>query len=308
MNNYLVSCILTTYNRCNLLKRSLDSIINQTYKNIEIFIIDDCSSDSTGEIIKIYNDSRIRYIRHSFNKGLAQARNTGMENSNGEFIAFLDDDDEWLPNKIKEQLNVFKYSEFKNLGMVMCGMRRINGLNIKEQKEILRGNLHDKMLIDQPLIGNGSCALIKKEIFQKYGGFDPRYKRGIDGYYFSKISRNYQIDFCDQILVNYYEDMNGRISNYQNLDKVREALEANFLIFDEIKDVIERYPKLKARLNLRIAEYYILLNDYYNAKKFFFKSVKKYIGLKKYFLFLLYIIFPTFITNKLRQRRMHEDE
>ena len=56
MNNYLVSCILTTYNRCNLLKRSLDSIINQTYKNIEIFIIDDCSSDSTGEIIKIYND------------------------------------------------------------------------------------------------------------------------------------------------------------------------------------------------------------------------------------------------------------
>ncbi len=307
MNNYLVSCILTTYNRCNFLKRSLDSIINQTYKNVEILIIDDFSSDNTGEIIKNYGDSRIRYIRHSSNKGLAQSRNTGMKNSNGEFIAFLDDDDEWLPDKIKEQLNVFKNSEFKNLGMVMCGIRRINGSNIKEQKEILRGNLQDIMLIDQPLVGNGSCALIKKEIFQKYGGFDSRYKRGIDGYYFSKISRNYQIDFCDQILVNYYEDVKGRISNYQNTDKVREAIEANFLIFDEIKDIIDRYPRLKARFNLRIAEYYILLNDYSNATKFFFKSAKRYIGLKKYLLFILYIIFPTFITNKLRQRRMHKD-
>ena len=307
MNNYLVSCILTTYNRCNFLKRSLDSIINQTYKNLEILIIDDFSSDNTGEIIKNYGDSRIRYIRHSSNKGLAQSRNTGMKNSNGEFIAFLDDDDEWLPDKIKEQLNVFKNSEFKNLGMVMCGMRRINGSNIKEQKEILRGNLQDIMLIDQPLVGNGSCALIKKEIFQKYGGFDSRYKRGIDGYYFSKISRNYQIDFCDQILVNYYEDVKGRISNYQNTDKVREAIEANFLIFDEIKDIIDRYPRLKARFNLIIAEYYILLNDYSNATKFFFKSAKRYIGLKKYLLFILYIIFPTFITNKLRQRRMHKD-
>tara|TARA_B100001093_G_C26857563_1_gene1028188 strand:- start:7145 stop:8002 length:858 start_codon:yes stop_codon:yes gene_type:complete len=285
----------------------LDSIINQTYKNLEILIIDDFSSDNTGEIIKNYGDSRIRYIRHSSNKGLAQSRNTGMKNSNGEFIAFLDDDDEWLPDKIKEQLNVFKNSEFKNLGMVMCGMRRINGSNIKEQKEILRGNLQDIMLIDQPLVGNGSCALIKKEIFQKYGGFDSRYKRGIDGYYFSKISRNYQIDFCDQILVNYYEDVKGRISNYQNTDKVREAIEANFLIFDEIKDIIDRYPRLKARFNLRIAEYYILLNDYSNATKFFFKSAKRYIGLKKYLLFILYIIFPTFITNKLRQRRMHKD-
>lgn len=306
MNNFLVSCILTTYNRSYVLKRSLNSIINQTYKNLEILVIDDCSSDNTKEIVKIYNDSRIKYIRHNLNKGLAQARNTGMENSTGEFMAFLDDDDEWLPHKLKEQLKVFQNSELKNLGMVMCGMRRINGLNVKEQKEVLRGNLMNKMLIDQPFVGNGSCALIKKDIYQKYGGFDVRYKRGIDGYYFCKISKNYEIDFCDQILVNYYEDIFDRISNYQNLDKIKEALKSNFLIFEENKNIIERYPNKKARLNLRIAEYYILLNDYNNVLKFFFKSMKRYLGLKKYLLFFSYIIFPSFISNKLRQMRMQK--
>ena len=70
MKNYLVSCILTTFNRCHLLKRSLDSIINQTYRNLEILVIDDCSSDNTKKIIKSYNDKRIKYIRHLSNKGL----------------------------------------------------------------------------------------------------------------------------------------------------------------------------------------------------------------------------------------------
>ncbi len=308
MKDSLVSCILTTYNRGSLIKRSLNSIIVQEYKNLEILVIDDCSSESYEDLIKSYNDKRIKYIRHKSNKGLAQSRNTGMENSHGEYIAFLDDDDEWLPDKIIKQLEIFQNSEFRNLGMVMCGIRRINGLKIKNQKEVLRGNLFDKMLIDQPLVGNGSCALIKREIYKKHGGFDLRYKRGIDGYFFSKISKYYEIDFCDKILVNYYEDSNKRITSLQNFDKVREALEANFLIFEEIKDIIEKYPKTKSRLNLRIAEYYILLNDYRNAVRFFFKSLKKYLGLKKYLLFITYIFFPSFITNIFRQKRMNKDD
>ena len=306
MKNYLVSCILTTYNRCDLLKRSLDSILNQTYKNLEILIIDDCSSDNTEKFVKSYNDKRIIYIRHNSNKGLAQSRNTGIENSSGKYFAFLDDDDEWFPNKIEQQLELFQNSDLKNLGMVMCGMRRINGKNFIDQKESLRGNLLYKLLIDQPLVGNGSCALIKSEIYKKYGGFDVRYTRGIDGYYFRKIATYYEIDYCDQILVNYYEDATDRITDYHNLDKIREALQIELLKFEERKKIIESYPKLEAKINIRIAEYYILLNEYKNVMKYFLKSFKKYLGIKKYILFLFYFIIPTFVSNKLKKKRMYK--
>ena len=306
MKNYLVSCILTTFNRCHLLKRSLDSIINQTYRNLEILVIDDCSSDNTKKIIKSYDDKRIKYIRHLSNKGLAQSRNTGIENSSGEYFAFLDDDDEWFPNKIKQQLKIFQYSDLKNLGMVMCGIRRINGKSYIDQKEVLRGNLLSKMLIDQPLVGNGSCALIKKEIYKKYGGFDARYKRGIDGYYFRKIATYYAIDYCDRVLVNYYEDTTNRITDFHNLDKVRDALNSEFLKFEERKKIIESNSKLETKINIRIAEYYILLNEYKNVMKYFFKGFKNYLGVKRYILFLFYFIIPNFVSNKLKEKRMYK--
>ena len=303
MNNLLVSCILTTYNRGSLIKRSLESIINQTYKNIEILIVDDCSPDNTKEVIKGYSDSRIKYLRNKTNKGLAQARNTGMENSTGEFIAFLDDDDEWLPEKIEKQLEIFKNSNLTNLGMVSCGIRRINGEDIIEQKEEHRGNLIDKMIIDQPLVGNGSCVMIKKEMYDKYGGFDTRYKRGIDGYYFTKVARYYEIDFAEQILVNYYEDASDRITGFQNLEKVKQALKGEFLLLDNIKDLIDKYPKEKTRLNYRIGNYYAILGEYKNATRYYYKSVGKYLTLRNYILLALYALFPSFITNKLRYKR-----
>ena len=100
----LVSCVLTTYNRSKILKRAITSVLNQTYTNIELIIIDDNSKDNTSDVVKIINNKRIKYIRNTSNKGLSYNRNLGASLSKGEFVAFIDDDDEWFPLKIEKQL------------------------------------------------------------------------------------------------------------------------------------------------------------------------------------------------------------
>lgn len=106
IKQHLVSVIVTTCNRCELLPRAIDSVINQTYKNIEIIVVDDCSNDNTRRVVEEYiqKDGRIKYLRNKEKSGANVSRNRGILASNGTFIAGLDDDDEFLPDRIKSLL------------------------------------------------------------------------------------------------------------------------------------------------------------------------------------------------------------
>ena len=103
-NEPLVSVIIPTYNRGRLILDSINSVLNQTYKNIELIVVDDCSTDNTEEILKSINDSRIKYVKLEKNSGACIARNKGIELSTGEFIAFNDSDDLWITTKLEKQL------------------------------------------------------------------------------------------------------------------------------------------------------------------------------------------------------------
>jgi glycosyltransferase involved in cell wall biosynthesis len=101
------SIILPTYNRAHLLHRAIQSVINQTYENFELIIVDDGSTDFTHEVVKIFNDQRIIYVRHEQNKGVTAAYNTGLRLARGKYITFLGDDDELLPNALETAINKF---------------------------------------------------------------------------------------------------------------------------------------------------------------------------------------------------------
>ena len=105
-----VSVIIPTYNRAKLLPRAIKSVLNQTFKDFEVIIVDDGSTDNTEEVINEFqkHNKRIKYIRHEKNKGAAAARNTGIKIAQGEYIAFQDSDDEWLPNKLEKQMEIFE--------------------------------------------------------------------------------------------------------------------------------------------------------------------------------------------------------
>ena len=109
MKNSFISVIVPTYNRADLISETIESILNQTYKYFELIIVDDGSTDNTEEVIRKFKDSRIKYIKTDNWGGPARPRNTGIKKTKGEYIAFCDDDDIWLPKKLEKQIRVFKF-------------------------------------------------------------------------------------------------------------------------------------------------------------------------------------------------------
>jgi teichuronic acid biosynthesis glycosyltransferase TuaG len=112
MENELVSIIMPTYNCAKFIKETIESVLNQTYENWELVIVDDCSNDNTEEIVESFNDKRIKYHKLEKNSGAAVARTTAMKMATGNYMAFLDSDDLWKDNKLEKQLEFMKKNNY----------------------------------------------------------------------------------------------------------------------------------------------------------------------------------------------------
>lgn len=115
----LISVIIPTYNRANVLERAINSALKQTHQNLEVLVVNDGSTDNTSKTVNNFDDRRINYFQHNSNKGANTARNLGIRKSNGQYVAFLDDDDYWHKRKIELQLKKFRESE-DDVGIVYC--------------------------------------------------------------------------------------------------------------------------------------------------------------------------------------------
>lgn len=120
-----VSVIISTYDRAALLPRAVNSVLAQTFSDYELIIVDDCSSDDTQEVIAEFTDPRIRSVRHKENRGLPASRNTGVRNAKGEYIAFLDDDDEYTPERLSLQVSRFEAAS-PAVGLVYGWMDKVD--------------------------------------------------------------------------------------------------------------------------------------------------------------------------------------
>ena len=109
----MVSIIMPSYNTASYIKESIQSVLNQTYTNWELIIVDDCSTDETEEVLATITDSRIKYFKNKENSGAAISRNKALREARGQWIAFLDSDDLWLPNKLEKQINFMKNNGYK---------------------------------------------------------------------------------------------------------------------------------------------------------------------------------------------------
>jgi len=122
----IVSIILPTRNRCHLIRGAVESVLNQTFSDIEVIIVDDGSTDKTAQVVTNLNDRRIRYERLNESRGAPVARNIGISLAKGEYIAFQDSDDEWLPQKLEKQMQAFEVSK-PEVGVIYTGFYRIMG-------------------------------------------------------------------------------------------------------------------------------------------------------------------------------------
>ena len=201
----LVSVVLNTRNRSNLLPRAIKSVLNQTYDNYEILIIDGASTDETRRVSEEYCklDSRIKYIYIPENKNAAYCINIGFSKAKGKYIAILDDDDEFLPTKLYKQVNLME-EKGEQLGIVYCWEEfwdDSKNIHIKFGKEESRGALYSKLLYG-PCTGGGTLMLVRKEAINKIGGgYDETIRFGADYQFNLNISEYYEHDFIPEVLV-----------------------------------------------------------------------------------------------------------
>lgn len=237
----LISVVITTHNRpIKILKRALDSVLKQSYQNIEVFIVNDSPlnielSNNIEKWLDVYQDDRIRYIIHEKNMGACQARNTGAERANGEYIAFLDDDDEWLPNKLETQI---KYMSNKKVGLVYCSSFIIKENGVKElhlakniscnfQKKILRNNF----------VGSTSFPLLRLKAFKECGMFDTKLESCQDYDMWIRILQKYEAKFVEEPLCNYY------LSNDSIFKKSSSKyMNGDLYILEKYRNDFEKYP------------------------------------------------------------------
>lgn len=291
----LVSVIIPTYNRANLVSDAIKSVLRQTYKKFELIIVDDHSSDNTAQVVGNINDSRIRYFCHSENLGGSAARNTGIDKSQSELIAFLDSDDIWFPQKLERQLNTIDDSNINQLSLVYCGKVSIN---IDNSGKVRRSTPKEKGLIHKDLlyrnvIGSLSGVLVKKAPLLEVGGFQESLKSEQDWDFYLRISKQYKVDYTDSILYLKRNHNNNITSNlklkFQNFYEYKPTL-YNFI--DEC-ETCKIYDKLKAkslysfRMGRKICEATSLREE-------FVLSLKAFLLLLKSFFLFPFSYYPIF--------------
>lgn len=197
-----ISVVIPTYKRAELVLRAIQSVLQQTFQNFEIIIVDDCSPDNTGDAVRTIRDPRIRYLRHDVNKGLPAGRNTGIDAARGRYLAFLDDDDEWRPEKLERE-----HAAIQNHDAVLCGAL-VNNIRVK---------LHNRPVVtlDDLRTGNEfdpSSLLAKTSILRELR-FDEDLRQGEDWDAFIRIAQKYSIGYVQEPLLLYNDGAHERMTN-----------------------------------------------------------------------------------------------
>lgn len=194
-----ISIITPTYNRANLLRDAISSVLNQTYQNFELIIVDDFSSDDTEKMVEGFKDQRIVYLKHSKNRGFAASLNTGLKKATGDNIFLLDDDELIVPWALEKLIGNLEQSDLENIGGVygwswwitdQCKTRRI----IDSQ---IRGYVFNEILKRQVFTN----VLIKREVYNQVGLYDGNLGSNEDFDFYLRMSKKFQIDFVPEILM-----------------------------------------------------------------------------------------------------------
>jgi glycosyltransferase involved in cell wall biosynthesis len=247
----LVTIILPCYNRATLLPRALESIIAQTYKNWELLIIDDGSTDNSVAVIKPYIEKypAIRYYSLDKNAGACVARNRGITQAKGEYIAFLDSDDEYLPAKLEEQVKCFQTSTIRNLGVVSCGRQDVRASKVYFQWiPKIKGNVFKKLIQKDRIGANTSLLMVKTEVIQNYKvAFDPQMPACQDWDFLIQLCRHVNFDFVPDVLVTIHHHAGERVYTQER------ALVAFENQYEKIKSELLADPCLHKRFLLKMA-------------------------------------------------------
>jgi len=246
LNQPLVSVIIPAYNAEQFIAKTLESVLSQTYQNLEILVVDDGSTDTTAEIIKSFaqKDRRISLLQQS-NAGVAAARNLAIEKSKGEYIAPIDADDIWYPPNLEKQIECLTKSE-PTVGVVYSWSVDIN------EQDLLTGGFYNSTiegevytaLVYKYFIGNASSSLIRRACFEKIGGYNCKLKaenaQGCEDWELHlRIAQHYQFKVVPEYLVGYRQIASSMSCNYPAMAKCHSLIMA---------DVRQQHPEIPSNI------------------------------------------------------------
>lgn len=237
----LVSCVIPTYKRCDTVTKAIDSVLAQTYPNIEVLVVDDNDPNdeyslAVQDVLKKYDgDSRVRYIQQKVHKNGAVARDEGIKAARGEYIAFLDDDDEWLNTKIEKQISIFKSdSEIEAVTCLwaMCE----NGKEFRKLSVYTAENIQFKILMREVAVFT-STVVLKRSAVLAFGGFDETLLRHQDLQFLADAADNSKFGVVPEHLVRLHTDSEINRPNVEKLINAKKAF------FEAEKTIISKYSK-----------------------------------------------------------------
>lgn len=206
-----VSVIIPTYRRPLFLKRAIESVLNSTYKDIELIVVDDNNDGDAyrqeterlmQEMLKI--DQRVRYLKHNVNKNGSAARNTGIRNSTGEYIMFLDDDDVFLPEKIEKQVEFMENHDDEWGASYTQYLDVYQNGKIRKGLERASGNMLVNELARNFFVHAGSNLMVRRKVVEAVGGFDESFQKNQDIEFLVKILRTHKIGYVDCVGLKVY--------------------------------------------------------------------------------------------------------
>lgn len=256
-----VSVVIPTYNCSAYLTEAVESVLAQTFRDFEVLVIDDGSTDETAAVMRRYGPP-VRYIRQP-NRGVAVARNHGIEQSRGRYVAFLDADDTWLPHKLERQLAALKrhpdhracYSAFVVVtsDLQPLGVTRSQRQGSALQDLLLRGNV----------IGTPSTVLCERSLTLAAGGFDPRLSLGADWDMWIRLGAFTEFLYVDEPLVWYRQ-------HGANMSRNATLLEHDSLRVLQKGFAMPALPEsIRARRRAAFARnYMVLAGTYFHARRY----------------------------------------
>jgi glycosyltransferase involved in cell wall biosynthesis len=208
-----VSVITVSHNRPSLLSRSIASALSQDYSDFELIIVDDSSSDQPWKVVKSFVDPRIKYLRLESATTPSAADNMGIKSAHGDYIAFLDDDDEWLPTKLSRQVMAFGKAG-SSVGLIYTGINYIDRLRSSSKVflPVYRGRVYDQLLRGC-FIRAQSSVMIRRDVLVEVNGFDGALPSLFDWDLYLRVAKKYEFDYVPEVLVNYYCNHSGVTHN-----------------------------------------------------------------------------------------------
>ena len=242
--NPLISIVIPTYNRAHLILEALETSVLQTYRPIEIIVVDDGSTDQTiglvedWSIVSSHKDVKLKIIKQE-NKGGNVARNNGVKNAKGEFIAFLDSDDLWNKTKLKKQYELISQSD--RIGGVYCGLREVeyeSGTVISDSKRDYTEGLILSQLLVKDITAPTSAYLVRKKVFDEVGCFDESLQARQDWDMWIRVSENYEIRAVHQNLIDLRHHKGPRTAS-----NPQKEIKAYKIIRQKYHYLLDKQPK-----------------------------------------------------------------